>query len=126
MTVTAHFLDRRGKHQSRPLALRRQLRCHGGEGLAVTLEQVVREWKIEDRVGTFIPDNASPNDSCLMNFYGDLDAGMSLADVRARRMHCYGHILNLVAHAFLYGEDSEAFEAESQVFDLLGRWEDVL
>jgi hypothetical protein len=34
--------------------------------------------------------------------------------------------LNLVARAFLYGEDFEAFEAESQVFDLLGRREDDL
>ncbi|KAG7413075.1 hypothetical protein Focb16_v005829 [Fusarium oxysporum f. sp. cubense] len=79
----------------------------------------------EDRVGTVISDNASSNDSSFMNFYGDLDAAMSLADVRARRMGCYGHILNLFARAFLCGEDSEAFEAESQVFDL-GRWEDVL
>ncbi|PNP86372.1 hypothetical protein FNYG_00288 [Fusarium nygamai] len=61
-----------------------------------------------------------------MNFYGDLDAEMSTADIRARRMRCYGHILNLVARAFLYGEDFEAFEAESQVFDLLGRREDDL
>uniref|UniRef100_A0A0D2XSY6 HAT C-terminal dimerisation domain-containing protein n=1 Tax=Fusarium oxysporum (strain Fo5176) TaxID=660025 RepID=A0A0D2XSY6_FUSOF len=51
---------------------------------------------------------------------------MNLADVRARRMRCYGHILNLVARAFLYGEDFESFEAESQVFDLLGRREDDL
>ncbi|RKK66485.1 hypothetical protein BFJ68_g18588, partial [Fusarium oxysporum] len=51
---------------------------------------------------------------------------MSLADVRARRMRCYGHILNLVARAFLYGEDFESFEAESQVFDLLGRRVDDL
>ncbi|KAF6525877.1 hypothetical protein HZS61_011672 [Fusarium oxysporum f. sp. conglutinans] len=126
MAVTAHFLDRQGKHQSRLLALRRQLGCHSGESLAVTLGQVVREWKIEDRVGTVISDNASSNDSCLVNFYGDLDAKMSLADVRARRMRCYGHILNLVARAFLYGEDFESFEAESQVFDLLGRREDDL
>ncbi|KAL7755481.1 hypothetical protein ACKLNR_014579 [Fusarium oxysporum f. sp. zingiberi] len=126
MAVTAHFLDRQGKHQSRLLALRRQLGCHGGENLAVTLGQIVREWKIEDRVGTVISDNASSNDSCLVNFYGDLDAEMSLADVRARRMRCYGHILNLVARAFLYGEDFESFEAESQVFDLLGRREDDL
>ncbi|RKK80768.1 hypothetical protein BFJ71_g15816 [Fusarium oxysporum] len=124
MAVTAHFLDRQGKHQSRLLALRRQLGCHSGENLAVTLGQVVREWKIEDRVRTVISDNASSNDSCLLNFYGDLDAEMGPADVRARRMRCYGHILNLVARAFLYGEDFEAFEAESQVFDLLGRRED--
>jgi hypothetical protein len=94
MAVTAHFPDRQGKHQSRLLALRRQLRCHSGENLAVTLGQIVREWKIEDRVRTVISDNASSNDSCLVNFYGDLDAEMSAADVRARRMRCYGHILN--------------------------------
>jgi hypothetical protein len=92
----------------------------------VTLGKVVREWKIEDRVGTVISDNASSNDTCLLNFYGDLDAEMSLVDLRARRMRCYGHILNLVARAFLYGEDFEAFEAESQVFNLLGRYEDDL
>jgi hypothetical protein len=87
----------------------------------VTLGRVVREWKIEDRVGTVVSDNTSSNDSCLLHFYGDLDGGMSLVDIRARRMRCYGHILNLVARAFLYGEDFEAFEAESQVFDLLGK-----
>ncbi|RYC78584.1 hypothetical protein BFJ63_vAg18542 [Fusarium oxysporum f. sp. narcissi] len=126
MAVTAHFLVRQGKHQSRLLALRRQLGCHSGENLAVTLGQVVREWKIENRAGAVISDNASSNYSCLLNFYGDLDTEMSVADVRARRMHCYGQILNLVARAFLYGEDFEAFEAESQVFDLLGRREDDL
>ncbi|KAJ3453164.1 hypothetical protein MRS44_018819 [Fusarium solani] len=102
------------------------LGCHSGENLAVTLGRVVREWKIEDRVGTVISDNVSSNDNCLLNFYGDLDAEMGPADIRARRMRCYGHILNLVARAFLYGEDFEAFEAESQVFDLLGRHEDDL
>ncbi|KAJ0122841.1 hypothetical protein HZ326_31574, partial [Fusarium oxysporum f. sp. albedinis] len=126
MAVTAHFLDRQGKHQSRLLALHRQLGCHSGENLAVTLGQVVREWKIEDRVGTVISDNASSNDSCLLNFYGDLDAEMGPADVRVRRMRCYEHILNLVARPFLYGEDFEAFEAESQVFNFLGRHEDDL
>ncbi|KAJ3454658.1 hypothetical protein MRS44_013258 [Fusarium solani] len=35
MAATAHFLDRQGKHQSRLLALRRQLGCHSGENLAV-------------------------------------------------------------------------------------------
>jgi hypothetical protein len=126
MAVTVHFLDRKGKHQSRLLALRRQLGCHSGENLAVMLGRVVREWKIEDRVGTVVSGNASSNDSCLLHFYGDLDGGISLVDIRARRMRCYGHILNLVARAFLYSEDFEAFEAESQVFDLLGRREDDL
>ncbi|KEY70678.1 hypothetical protein S7711_10324, partial [Stachybotrys chartarum IBT 7711] len=126
MAVTAHFLDRQGHHQSRLLAFRRQLGCHSGDNLAVTLSQIVREWEIEDRVGTVISDNASSNDNCLQHFYGSLDTEMTPADVRARRMRCYGHILNLAARAFLYGEDFEAFEAESQVFNLLGRHEEDL
>ncbi|KAF4336682.1 hypothetical protein FBEOM_9456 [Fusarium beomiforme] len=58
---------------------------------------------------------------CLLNFYGDLDAETSLMDFRARRMRCYGDILNLVARAFLYGEEFEAFEAESQRCELFKR-----
>ena len=113
-------------YQSRLLALRRQLGCHSGENLAVTLSRVVREFEIEGRVGTVISDNVSSNDNCLQSFYGSLNVEMGPADIRARRMRCYGRILNLVARAFLYGEDFEAFEAESQVFNLLGRHEDDL
>jgi hypothetical protein len=92
----------------------------------VTLGQVVREWKIAGRVGIMISDNASSNDSCLVNFYRDRDAEMGSADVQVKCMRCYGHILNLVARAFLYGEGFEAFETESQVCDLLGRRKDDL
>ena len=92
----------------------------------MTLGQVVREWKIAGRVGIMISDNASSNDSCLVNFYRDRDAEMGSADVQVKCMRCYGHILNLVARAFLYGEGFEAFETESQVCDLLGRRKDDL
>ena len=61
----------------------------------MTLGRVVREWKIEDPVGTVISDNASSNDTCLLNFYGDLNAEMGPADIRARRMRRNGHTLNL-------------------------------
>ena len=126
MAVTAHFLDRQGSHQTRLLALRRQLGCHSGENLACTLLEVVREWGLEDQVGVIVSDNAATNDTCLQSFYQNLDPSMKATDVRARRMRCYGHVLNLVARAFLYGEDFEAFEAESQVLDLLSRQEEDL
>jgi hypothetical protein len=87
----------------------------------VTLSQVVREWRIEDRIKTVIPDNVSSNDNCLQNSRRDPNVEMGSADIRARRMPCYGHILSLMARAFLSGEDFEAFEAESRVFNLLSR-----
>ncbi|CEJ95182.1 hypothetical protein VHEMI10679 [[Torrubiella] hemipterigena] len=51
---------------------------------------------------------------------------MTDKDAIDRRMRCYGHILNLVGRAFLYGEDSETFEQESQVLDLTDRLDDDL
>ncbi|TQW01624.1 hypothetical protein IF2G_10859 [Cordyceps javanica] len=80
MAVTAHFLDRQGCHQMRLLALRRQLGCHSGENLACTLLEVVREWGLEDRVGVVVSDNAATNDTCLQNFYPNLDSSMKAAD----------------------------------------------
>lgn len=126
MAVTAHFLDRQGHHQVRLLALRRQLGSHGGENLAVTLLEVVDEWQIQDRIGCIVSDNATTNDCCLQHLYKTIDPEMRPADIRARRMRCYGHVLNLVARAFLYGEDFETFEAESQVYGLLSRQEEDL
>jgi len=126
MAVTAHFLDRQGHHQVRLLALRRQLGSHGGENLAVTLLEVVDEWQIQDRIGCVVSDNATTNDCCLQHLYKTIDPDMRPADIRARRMRCYGHVLNLVARAFLYGEDFETFEAESQVYGLLSRQEEDL
>ena len=86
----------------------------------------MREWEIENQIGTVISDNVFFNDNCLQTFYQDLNVEMGSADIRARRMRCYGHILNLVARAFLYREDFEALEAELQVFNLLGRHEEDL
>ncbi|KAM4056495.1 putative transposase [Hirsutella rhossiliensis] len=40
---------------------------------------------------------------------------MRTADIKARRMRCYEHTLNLVARAFLYGKDAESFELESEI-----------
>jgi hypothetical protein len=37
---------------------------------------------------------------------------MTNIDVQARRLRCYGHILNLVAKAFLFGKDADSFELE--------------
>ena len=35
-------------------------------------------------------------------------------------MRCYGHILNLVARAFLFGKDAESFERESDINSMRG------
>ncbi|KAI8412306.1 hypothetical protein FOFC_08936 [Fusarium oxysporum] len=85
MAVFAHFIDQLGHRQSRLLALRRQFGAHSGENLAGSLIDIVHEWEIEGR---------------------RLDPSMRPVDIKARRMRCYGHTLNLVARAFLFGKDA--------------------
>jgi hypothetical protein len=35
-------------------------------------------------------------------------------------MRCFGHILNLVAQAFLYGDDGDSFEREGDIYNIRG------
>ncbi|KAK5997074.1 FAD-linked oxidoreductase ZEB1 [Cladobotryum mycophilum] len=103
MAVTGHFLDQNGHQQQRLLALREQPGSH-----------TVKDWGISTRLRTIVSDNASNNDTCLQHLFNILDPTMTSVKISERRMRCYGHILNLVARAYLYGENSESFEQESQ------------
>jgi hypothetical protein len=120
MAVFAHFIDQLGHQQSRLLALRRQFGAHSGENLAGSLIDIVHEWEIEGRVGCAISDNMTANDTCLYYMYQRLDPSMRPVDIKSRRMRCYGHTLNLVARAFLFGKDAESFELESDINGMRG------
>ncbi|KAH7471544.1 hypothetical protein FOMA001_g13499 [Fusarium oxysporum f. sp. matthiolae] len=104
---------------SRLLAFKRQIGSHAGENIAYTIRNVVRDWGIDCKLGVSICDNAASNDVCLRNLYTTLDASITRADTEARRMRCFGHILNLVAQAFLYGDDAASFELQSEAYDML-------
>ncbi|KAF5229478.1 hypothetical protein FANTH_14191 [Fusarium anthophilum] len=99
MAVFAHFIDQLGHQQSRLLALRRQSGAHSGENPAGSLVDIVHEWEIEGR---------------------KLDPSMRPVDIKACRMRCYVHTLNLVARAFLFGKDADSFELESDINSMRG------
>ncbi|KZL66453.1 transposase-like protein [Colletotrichum incanum] len=126
MAVSGHFLDAEGIQQSRLLGFPQQRGRHHGENLSNTLITVVSNYQIEGSIGVTVSDNASSNDTCLNAFYPRIEASMTGSDVTARRMRCYGHILNLVARAFLFGADLETFEAESEFYQEVGRHEEDL
>jgi hypothetical protein len=126
ISIFGHFIDRRHSYQSRLLAFKRQIGSHAGENIAYTIRNVVRDWGIDCKLGVSICDNAASNDVCLRNLYTTLDASITRADTEARRMRCFGHILNLVAQAFLYGDDAASFELQSEAYDMLERVEEDL
>ena len=66
------------------------------------------------QIGYFVTDNATNNDVAidivLLHFFPQ----MQKETRRARRLRCLGHVINLAAKAFLYGEDSASFEQDME------------
>ena len=66
------------------------------------LLSVLREYKISDKIGYFITDNAANNDAALRLLSYHIDVRLT-----KQRLRCSGHVINLVMKAILYGVDSE-------------------
>ncbi|KAM6513929.1 hypothetical protein FALCPG4_18882 [Fusarium falciforme] len=96
ISIFGHYIDQSNFYQSRLLAFRRQIGSHAGENIAYTIRNVVRDWGIDSKLGVSICDNAASNDVYLRNLYTTPDASMTRAATEARRMRCFGHILNPV------------------------------
>lgn len=99
--VVAHYLDKELELKTVLLALKPTY-GHHGEELQETLLAVLREYKIGDKIGYFVADNAGNNDVAieLLSHHIDVKPG-------EQRLRCSGHIINLVAKAILYGVDRD-------------------
>ncbi|CCE34912.1 uncharacterized protein CPUR_08851 [Claviceps purpurea 20.1] len=99
--IHAHFYIPSSGYQNILLALPRQSGHHTGVALAETLYEKLSAYGItSDRIGWFVADNASNNDTCLKTLGGLLGF-----EPTERRLRCAGHIFNLVAHSILFGTD---------------------
>ncbi|CAI0649850.1 unnamed protein product [Colletotrichum noveboracense] len=120
MGVTAHFIIKGKGPQVRLIAIRKQISAHNSLNLANTLEEIIRDWGITKQVKTLISNNASSNNTYIASLIPRLDpSAKKKQDIQARRIRCFGHILNLVSKAFLFGKDSESFERRSDTYVLL-------
>ncbi|KAM4063334.1 transposase-like protein [Hirsutella rhossiliensis] len=83
---------------------------HTGENIASQVAEVIESFEIQDKIGYFTLDNAKNNDTAVaalghvFNFEG-----------KQRRVRCFGHIINLVAKALLFGKDNEVFKSEERL-----------
>jgi hypothetical protein len=67
-------------------------------------------------------DNALNNDTTLVELAKTIGF-----DPKVKRLHCMGHILNLITEAYLYGQDASDFEKQFKEQGLSGRrrmWRD--
>lgn len=108
--ICVHFLDGNGRYQSFLLAMPEHDGTHTGANIAANILEIIREFQLEGKIGWFVCDNASNNETCLKELGDTLGF-----DWKRRRLRCMGHIINLIARQILFGDDPEAFEAEASM-----------
>ena len=109
--IVAHYLDKDLVVQSTLIGMRRVKGAHTGENIAEAMIPVLVEMGVVSRLGFFVGDNAGNKNTCWRAIYRKLRPDIKAPD--NRRVRCLGHILNLVAKAFLFGKDADAFEDDT-------------
>jgi hypothetical protein len=107
MAIIAHYINSKGARKTNLIALRYLDGEHTGENMAALLLKVFREYKIGSRIGFFVLDNASSNDTCVDLVLRKLYPWMNKKQRRRRRLRCLGHVINLAAQAFLLGSQPQ-------------------
>jgi hypothetical protein len=101
ISVWAFWINSAGERQRRLLAFRRIHRSHSGENQAAIVLEVLEEYGISSNTGYFVCDNASSNDAAVSIIAKALNPAISTAEATARRLRCFGHIINLSARSLL-------------------------
>ena len=107
--VVGHYLNKKGENVTTLLGLCHLMGAHSGANMAEQVVQIIKDYNLIDKIGYFVLDNATNNDTCLEETF---DALSLEVQVKTRRLRCLGHVINLTAQAFLYGENAEAFISE--------------
>ena len=112
--VCAHFVASNYRNCSVSLAMKRMKGNHSGESIAQIIIATLQLYQITAQLGVFVADNADSNDTAIEAVLTELRPELSTP---ARRSRCLGHIINLAAKAFLFGQDTSAFERATALED---------
>jgi hypothetical protein len=109
LAVVAHFVSDQYVVEAPLLSLRSLEGPHSGENQAGAIQSTMKTYNLgESAIGCFVLDNAYNNDTCIRQLGTEL--GWASDEAKQRRLRCFGHIINLAAQAYLFGEKDEAFE----------------
>lgn len=110
--VICHFIDAKRQFRTLLLAVRHNKGDYSDKNQAKSIIPVLEEYSLKEKLGYFITDNASSNNTCVTEIIETLRPDL---DANNQRLRCIGHIINLIAKTFLFGNRSEAFEADIAV-----------
>jgi hypothetical protein len=105
LNIAAHYVTATGKLRDLPIALPESTGSHSGERMGEIVLATLRSFGIgADKVGYFVLDNAS-NNNTTVNFL----ARKLKFNKLHRRLRCGPHTLNLIRQVLLWGRKAEAF-----------------
>ncbi|KFY19669.1 hypothetical protein V493_07869 [Pseudogymnoascus sp. VKM F-4281 (FW-2241)] len=104
--VIAHYFDQYNQQKAPVLIFRELVGQHTGENQAAYVMGAVTEFGITHKLGYFMLDNASNNDTLMKHLEEDLLTNHQIKyNGKNHRLRCMGHIINLTVQAFLFGDD---------------------
>ncbi|KAF4343861.1 restless-like transposase [Fusarium beomiforme] len=101
------YVDDNGAPSKLVLGLPELKDSHSGENISAQILEILESYEIIDKVRYMTLDDAGNMDTATEEITRALGV-----DPKHRRVRCFGHVLNLVVKALLFGQNHEAFEAE--------------
>ncbi|KAJ6437048.1 cerato-platanin [Purpureocillium lavendulum] len=120
--VGCFFRNEDGKARKLILGVPELTVRHFGANIGHEIIEILESYEIPDeKIGYFTLDNAPSNDTA-MDTIGERFKFLG----RGRRGRCFGHVINLVVKAILFGNDADAFESQLRNGDVLATTEHEL
>lgn len=105
--IVCFYVDNNGLPAKLVLGVPELRLSHSGENIASQILEILDSYEVLDKLGYITLDNAANMDSAAEEI-----AKARGLDASKRRVRCFGHVLNLVVKALLFGHKTEAFEAD--------------
>jgi hypothetical protein len=108
--IVGHWATTTGELRSGTLGFYQFQGPHTGANIAEALWHIFERYDITKQIGYITTDNASNNDMAMLELSKYFQSAGVDFDPIAHRVCCFGHIINLVVKAFLWGSDWKTLE----------------
>lgn len=113
--ITAVYVNEQKKHEKCVLAIKTVLGGHDGANLSRYVIEAIQKWNLSSKLGFIVMDNATSNDRLIKVVAKELVSTYQIRyDALHHRIRCQGHIINLVAHSFLFATKDEDLEGDEE------------
>ena len=113
IAITGHWTSSSYTSETALLGIREVEGAHEGENISRVIYDVAKDLGIEDKLGYFVGDNASNNNTTVRSLDKRVreDGGIGF-DPEERRLRCFGHVMNIVVKGLLFGPKVSKLEKQ--------------